>query len=402
MKLSQYFVISCLIGIISPIMMATEERVVTLEGDIVRADVLGISKSQELLLRGQDPWPLEKIRTIIPSNTGEDLEPGRYTVWLTNGSRFSATEMSMDHETYHLQNPTLGTLDVPIDYVWAVRLGRAKPNSRFDKAVRAMAERNDDVIFVSVSGSTEMQETNGLLEELNDDDLVLDMDGELKALSSNTVHGVILASPMFEDDESEGWITCNLTLGDGSLLSGNVLSLKDGSVAIQLGEDLTWTVPWQSVQRFTVRSSLLHYLSDMDPIEMVSQSIYSFPREWRRDQNVRGRPLRLHAERFEKGLGVAAGTDLTFSNDGDYRLFTATIGVDAGRDTFGDCEFVIVNGTEELFRQRMRGGEEPRFVKLPVESLASVTLRVEAGQGGLDLSDDANWCEACFLELEKE
>ena len=115
---------------------------------------------------------------------------------------------------------------------------------------------------------------------------------------------------------------------------------------------------------------------------------------------MRGNALRLGQDRFEKGLGVASGTTLTFANDASYTLFTATIGIDAQRSPAGDCAFVIRAGKEELFRERLRSTDPAKFIKLEVEDIQALTLTVEPASGGLDLSDDANWAEACFLQLE--
>jgi hypothetical protein len=375
------------------------DRVVTLEGDLLDGNVIGIDAENGLLLEDQDPWPLEKLRSIVPSAQSENIEPAPYTVWLTNGSRFSTRVLELREETYHLDNPILGELEVPIDLVWAVRLGRPDADSRFARSVRAMVELEEDTIYVTGTGTSELQEVHGLIEELNQDGLSFDQNGDLKVLPANQVHGVLLASPPFEPD-TDAWITSRLTLSDGSLISGNVTQLQDAKMAVQLGEGMRIDLAWAQVRRMTIESDLLHYLSDLEPVEVKTEAIYALPRTWKRDVNVRGGALSLGQDLFEKGLGVGAGTALTFSNNDDYTIFTATIGIDAARTATGDCEFVILSGEKELFRQRLRSGEPAQFVKLEVEDLEKITLVVDPGTLGLDLADDANWCEACFLQLE--
>ena len=76
MKLSQYFVISCLIGIISPIMMATEERVVTLEGGEGRAreDRRAVREDALVHRRREDPRLLRhRYNLDTPNNHIRDI-----------------------------------------------------------------------------------------------------------------------------------------------------------------------------------------------------------------------------------------------------------------------------------------------------------------------------------------
>ncbi len=376
------------------------DRLRTLEGDLIEAQVNEITPDHMVLLDDGTSWSLDKLRSIVPSHNAQEIAEGQHTIWLTNGSRFSTSHVTMSEEVYQINHPALGALEIPIDLVWAIRLANPLPDSRFMNAVRDRRELIDDIIYVNAEGAGELQEVEGLTEDVTPEQLVFDQGGELKNLPVEKVHGVVLASPLFEVPNEDSWITCHLTLTDGSLISGNVTRLKDDAVTIALGDDLEWQVPWLLVQRFSVESSLLHYLSDRDPVEETMESIYAFPRPWKRDQNVRGHSLRLQRDRFEKGLGVAAGTTLTYQNDKAFTLFTATIGIDAQREPFGDCEFVITSGKDELFRQRLRSTDEPHFVRLEIDEIETLTLSVLPGGGALDLADDANWAEACFLDLE--
>ncbi len=375
------------------------DHVVTLEGDLLQGKVGAITPAQELLLAGQDPWPLEQLRAIVPAEQATDVDPAPYTIWLTNGSRFSTRVIKLAEENYELDNPILGRLDIPIDLVWAVRIGRPDPESRFARAVRDMAELDEDVIYATGTGTGEFHEIRGLIEELNDEGLTFDQEGELKVLPADQFHAVLLASPFFEP-ETPDWITSRLSLSDGSLISGNIIQLEESQISIQLGEGMTIDLPWAQIRRLTVESDLLHYLSDLEPTESSTEAIYAYPRTWKRDLNVRGNPLRLGQDRFEKGVGVGAGTAITFQNDGEYRLFTATIGLDVERGGAGHCTFVVSAGKEELFRQQIRGRDKPQFIKLDIEDHEEITLSVEPGILGLDLGDDANWCEACFLQAD--
>ena len=61
----------------------------------------------------------------------------------------------------------------------------------------------------------------------------------------------------------------------------------------------------------------------------------------------------------------------------------------------------MLAGDEELARKRVRGGDEPVKIQLPVADFDEVTLVVEAGED-LDLSDYANWCDVRFIKSDKK
>jgi hypothetical protein len=91
---------------------------------------------------------------------------------------------------------------------------------------------------------------------------------------------------------------------------------------------------------------------------------------------------------------------LTFDIRGEYDVLAATIGIDAETEGRGDCMFVVRGDGRELYRQRVRGSDEPRDIQLDVKRVRKLTLLVEPG-AELDLSDHADWCDARLIRTEK-
>jgi NPCBM/NEW2 domain len=58
---------------------------------------------------------------------------------------------------------------------------------------------------------------------------------------------------------------------------------------------------------------------------------------------------------------------------------------------------VVFADSKEIYRERIRGMDEPKQVDLDIKGSQKITLQVEAGEG-LDLGDHANWCEARFYQ----
>jgi hypothetical protein len=237
-----------------------------------------------------------------------------------------------------------------------------------------------------------------LIEELDKAVLSFEREGQesLQAVSRRRSYGVVLASPLLLDDERPA---CVLALTGGTRLRADIIGLKDGKLTLDLVEGVEKEVPWTSVRRIGIRSPRLSYLSDLEPLSSSTRPIIAPARDWKRDSTVTGLPIKIGDQTYDKGLGFAAGTEVTFENDGPYDLFLAEIGIDIDARGRGDCEFVILSGDEELLRERVRGGEPARLIKVNISGVDKVTLRVEAGED-LDIADHADWADACFLQRE--
>ena len=207
-------------------------------------------------------------------------------------------------------------------------------------------------------------------------------------------YGVVLASPLLEDDERPA---CVLAMAGGTRVRADLLGLSGGKLKLGMVEGVEMEVPWTSVRRVGIRSPRLAFLSDLEPVRSQIQPIVAPEREWQRDRTVSGLPIKIGDEVYDKGLGFAAGTQVTFENDAPYDLFLAEIGIDADAAGRGDCLFVVESEAGELLRQRVRGGEEARLIKVDISSAQTVTLKVEPGED-LDIADHADWADACFLQ----
>ena len=58
--------------------------------------------------------------------------------------------------------------------------------------------------------------------------------------------------------------------------------------------------------------------------------------------------------------------------------------------------FSVLADGKKLFEKRLRGGEDPARISLPVSGVRSLELRVDAGEG-FDLGDHADWADAILV-----
>ena len=378
---------------------AAEGYALTLEGETINGGATAISPEGQVTIGGKTT-SLDALRFIAPgAKPGEaelqaDESPLR--ILLICGSDLRAKNLIFDEENFTFDSASAGKeIEIPVDSVRAVRLALPIEGSRFEKTLALEADqRKDDTVYVTgVAG--ELLELSCLIESISADTVSFDRNGKKEVIDRDKVHGVILASPDLDEP-----MPCRAIMDDRSSFAGKVTSLSDGQLKLAMIDDVEVTVPWENVRRLRIYSPLLVALSDLTPERVVTQPILAPKWEFRRNKSVAGNELTLGDTIFDNGLGLAAGMKVTYQLDGDFHLFTATIGIDAETKRRGDCEFVVRGDGRELFRQRMRGKDEPALIKVDVTDVRQLEISVDPGEN-LDLGDHADWAEASLLQQAK-
>jgi hypothetical protein len=142
-----------------------------------------------------------------------------------------------------------------------------------------------------------------------------------------------------------------VVLRDGSQAIGAAPAAKDGRLKMKSVSGFDVDVALIDVVAAHVLSDRFVYLSDMPattdvqpfwkPVAGDPNVLYA-PRM---DRSFTGRALKCGGRNWVKGLGVYAGTTMTFALDGKFSEFRASAGLDDGAGTLGGVVFeVIVDG----------------------------------------------------------
>ena len=340
--------------------------------------------------------PLEGLRSITPIGQVDETENAIGKVVLICGSELAVSKISLLDEEFVLSVKELGEIKVPIDSVRALRFGKLRRGSRFQKALLDWDEtREQDTIFIS--GGAELQEVEGLIEEFDSETLIFDRDDKLQMIPVNRAYGVVLASPLLKERERP---SCVLSIKGGSRIRADIIKYINNEVSLSLIENIELSVSWERIKRITLRSPRLAYLSDLEPVDYKVSPIVALKRNYQKDRTITGLPIKINDQEYDKGLGFASGMQLDFLNEGLYDLFVAEIGIDDDALGYGDCEFVVMDRDEVLFRARVKGGEAAKLIKVDITGRTRVSLRVDPGKD-LDIADHADWADACFLQRLK-
>jgi hypothetical protein len=338
---------------------------------------------------------LDDLRLIVtPADKTLPLpNEAPYIVELVGGGMIKAKQVKLADDQCTIEWEVGAPLKVPIDVLRAIRFQPSVTSDEFNKAFAAPAADLDRV-FVKIDGKIDA--VTGLVTALTESTLSVELEGQVRNLPRDRVFGVVVALAAPETRLPR----CTFELTDGSVLGGDLVALSDGKSQVQITPASKTEIPWDAVRRVVVRSTRILYLSDLKPVSVKQQAFVTLPRPWQRDRSVTGKPLTFGGRTFEKGIGVQSQNELTFDVPGDFDVLGATIGIDADALGKGDCQFEIhVDGTR-VFSERIRGGEEPKDINIPLNRAKQVTLVVLPG-AELDLADHADWADVRFLKNKK-
>jgi hypothetical protein len=337
---------------------------------------------------------LDDLRRIDLAPMGaEPIANPAVQIELRGGGRILGKSVTIANDKCQVEWTGGSPLALPIDALRSVRFDPATPHPEFDKAQLAPAA-DADRAFLQVDGKTDS--VNGLVTGLTAEQLMIQIEGQDRAVPRATVLGIVLAQPQAATEPAR----CVVELRDGSRLAGELSELANDRARMTLPGGGQVEFPWLSAAKVLVRSSRVAFLSDLKPTDVQERALVTLPRPWRRDRNAMGKPLVLGGRTFEKGIGVHARSSLTFNNDGQFDELAAVIGLDGQGGDKGDCIFVVLGDGERLFARRMTGHDPPHELSLDISGVNEITLVVEPGEG-LDLGDVADWADARLIKTKR-
>jgi hypothetical protein len=371
-----------------------ETTVTLLTGETRTVAINAITAQGEIILGG-DAGSLELAdvrrieRTVQPP---PHTDAATFNVLLAGGGEVFATSVQLQDEAVRIVTPCAEVRGT-IDLLRSIRFSSGKPNVEYETACKNPPE-NNDLIFVRVDDK--VQALRGFVLTIDDQSLAYEWAGEKHQVSRDNLVGVVFVALGVDAPDVDGSV---VHLSDGSIVGAVSISLE-GELRVRLPDNSMSELPWQFVSRVDIRSPRLTFVSDLDPVESHQRPIVTLPQPYRRDKSVSGGPLKLGARTYEKGLGVRSYSRLRYDIKGEYEMFVATIGIDAGTDGKGDCEFVVLGDGTELLRLRVRGSDSAKQIAIDIANVDALTLVVEPGEA-LDLADHGNWCDAVLMRRAK-
>jgi len=371
---------------------AEEFQVTDLFGKTIEASVTAIdAKGVHLKSGGKSGLrELSDLRSIRKKGKpSKKQSTPSVELMLAGGGRLLGKQVTMDEENCTLHGCSLSSnpLPVPLDFVRAVIL--VPKLVTLEMRQELIKPREEDRFLVQIDDTIET--LDGLVEGLSENELSFSWNDVSRKLKTADVLAIGIADAGAEIDGD-----ALIHFLDGQAIVATVSNLKADALAVQLfGEPRV--LSWKQVSGIEIMSERLRFLSDLKPETAIHKPIVTTVRPWQRDRSVGGEQLKLGETTYAKGIGVASWSSLKFSLAGEYSTFCATIGIDSSTEGRGDCIFVVRGDGKELVREAMKGTDPAKAVRVELGNTQELELMVLPGND-LDLSDRANWCDACVLK----
>jgi hypothetical protein len=141
-----------------------------------------------------------------------------------------------------------------------------------------------------------------------------------------------------------------------------------------------WTQPPLASARLTAQGGRRVWLSDLKPASVEEAGSFGVTCQWKKDADLDGGPLRLGGVLHAKGLTVHSRAKLTWTLGAAYGRFATSIGISDLVAPEGDCVATISGDGKPLWTGRLRGGERPVAVEVPVAGVQALDLVVDPGE----------------------
>lgn len=379
---------------LSASLCGAEETVLFLEGGSQVLKVQSINAEGRVMVEGQrTPFHTDELYQIIGSARPSTNAPLPVLVELVDGTRLPLSNFTVKDEVCRLAWALDPTLEVPLDTVHAVRM---KPDRKTSAYQRALTIKREEFDQLWVEVENDLQLVKGVIELISDEKIEFEWEGARRSFTRDQVYGVLTADlGGIEAPDDSVWVD----LADGSRLNGRIASLENGILSLLYYGGRKLDLSWKTVQRVTLNAGRLVFLSDLVPASEFQQPVVAPARPWQRDRSVGQQEMAIGANTYPKGIGMPSGTRLRFLAGRQYHLLNGFVGIDAETRGRGDCVLVVMGDGDELYRQRVRGSDPARELKLDIRGRELITLSVEYG-AQLDLADHVDWAEVRFLKGE--
>jgi hypothetical protein len=188
-----------------------------------------------------------------------------------------------------------------------------------------------------------------------------------------------------------------LVAADGSRLSLATATADENTLKGTTTFGVAVELPLADVVALDVLQGKATYLSDLKPKTATAEGFNGVAWPWAADRTVKGNPLRLGTQTFDKGLGTHPRTTLVYDPGGKYRRFEAVVGLDPVTGRRGAAEVRVLVDGRDVFSAPLTAGADPKPVAVDVTNAKELTLVVDYGPGG-DVQDDVNWGDARLIE----
>ncbi|MGE5610414.1 MAG: NPCBM/NEW2 domain-containing protein, partial [Bacillota bacterium] len=195
----------------------------------------------------------------------------------------------------------------------------------------------------------------------------------LQRLEMGRVVAAVLREPALAATRYE------LRVADGSVLLSDRVSVDGGNLSVEVPVLGVLRFPVSQVVEIRAGETRLRSLAEMKPAKVETKDSDAAGPGYVANGMIRGVPMSLGGQACARGIGLQAGTSVTYALDGGYSTLMFRAGVPDGVLATATIRFVVLGDGKELYRSPDRtAANDPLAVTLKVGGVKELMLRVES------------------------
>ena len=318
----------------------------------------------------------------------ESLNP---MVWLmTNGDKLLGMPINNDGDGIVVDVEGVGPVPVALETIAQMDMPSALSTHNDTLAwFRRQPLADEDQILLA-NGDV----IRGFILSIGPHEVVVDTDAGQARLARRLLVSLRLANPSAQQPRPTVAV---VHLVSGVRLSVASITYKNGTARAMLatGQKVGFAVG--QIRSIEVVGGRWQYLSDRKPDEYVHTPMLSVSWPYVQDRNVRGQPLSVAGNVYDKGIGVHSAARLVYHLSPADRHFVTYFGMDDDSGPAADVLVVVRTDGQERFRQEhVRPGRLWGPVRLDLSGAKTLELLVEFGDNG-GVQDRLNWIEPAII-----
>lgn len=348
--------------------------------------------------QGRQAIPASEVLTV---NFSPVVPAEKPAVWveLIDGSLLHAVQITSESGKTKLELIGGTKLDVPSRSLKSVRL---KPQdadlARQWRAIGSGMPQGDVIVIRrttqrTVEGDdsepqtlteTSLDQLEGTVLGITPESIQFNFDGDVIPVKREKVEGVYFFAAVKRDLPPA---TCQLVEAGGSLWALKSIELRENGVAGVTTSNVSVVVPLDQVASIDFSAGNVVFLGDVEPDTQEVSSGLQLPgiqekieRMSQPGQNRRfgAASLTLGGIKYDKGLGLANRTQVSYRVPEGFSYFRATVGVDDSVEQVSGMTLTILGDNKPLYTQEFgRDARGPVEIELNVANVRRLTIIVQ-------------------------
>ena len=322
---------------------------------------------------------------------------GATVVVTAAGDALPADDLKLSADRLTFSNPTLGATSVPVAQTTAIYLRHASlsPRAIEQRCRRMKVEPGAQDVLLLAKQRDNWLIVRGELGSIDPQSITIRWKDADHTVRRRMVPAIYPAATGRKVPVCQGVLTGL----DGTTVAFTALALNGNDFTLELPGIGRRKVSRKAVATITFRSDRVADLASLKPTDVKEYGFFDRVFHYRVNRAVGGGALRLGGQTYASGLGLHSFCELSWDLGGAYSSLVARVGIDDAVRPAGNAQLTFLADGKPLTEPlHLTGKDAPQIVRLKLAKARRLTIRVDFGPDGLDVSDHVNIAAARLIK----